>query len=268
MLNKNILGSVLLGAVLTVSYVDVSKASAAGKSKIREIQTTTEDGVSIFGQKYFSDLDDGSPLILMFHQAGSNGRGEYGDLIPWLNNAGYRVIAWDQRSGGKRFGSHNRTVDALPKGTPTSYCDAYPDLQAALDYTIKDGLAESVVVWGSSYSAALVVQLAAKNNDKVSGVASFSPASGGPMLRCRARQWVEQVKAPILVMRPESEMARESSVRQRDILTAAGVGFEVVDNGVHGSSMLVDSRTKSDMAKARKDVIDWLNGVHKRIPGA
>jgi pimeloyl-ACP methyl ester carboxylesterase len=264
MFNKKILGSLMLASVLTVSYVDVSKAAAEGKSQIREISTVTDDGVIIFGQKYFSDLDSQSPMILMFHQAGSNGRGEYGDLIPWLNGSGYRVIAWDQRSGGKRFGSNNRTVDALPKGTPTSYCDAYPDLQAALDHTISHSLAKNVVVWGSSYSAALVVQLAAKNNDKVLGVASFSPASGGPMLRCRASQWVNKVKSPLLVMRPASEIDRESSIKQQKILLKAGVGFEVVDNGVHGSSMLVDSRTKNDMGQARKNVLKWLDGLHQK----
>ncbi len=253
MTNKKLLGGALLGALLVTSYVDVAKASAS-----TVIKTKTSDGVTIHGEKYFSTLNDKSPLILLFHQAGSNGRGEYGELIPWLNKSGFRVIAWDQRNGGKRYGSENRTVNILPKGTPNSYCDAYPDLQAALDYTVKKGFADNVMVWGSSYSAALVVQLAAKNNSKVTGVASFSPASGGPMVDCRARHWLGKVKAPMLFMRPESEMARESSVEQKGILIKAGADFKVVENGVHGSSMLVDARTKHDMAQARAGVMKWL----------
>ncbi|NQZ06202.1 MAG: alpha/beta fold hydrolase [Algicola sp.] len=251
--NKKLLGGALLGALLVTSYVDVAKASAS-----TAIKTQTSDGVTIHGEKYFSNLNGKSPLILLFHQAGSNGRGEYGELIPWLNKSGFRVIAWDQRSGGKHFGSDNRTVNALPAGTANSYCDAYPDLQAALDFTVKKGLADNVVVWGSSYSAALVVQLAAKNNGKVSGVASFSPASGGPMVDCRARQWIGKVKAPMLFMRPESEMTRDSSVEQKAILIKAGADFSVVKHGVHGSSMLVDTRTKHDMTQARAGVIKWL----------
>jgi pimeloyl-ACP methyl ester carboxylesterase len=256
MSNKKLLSGIALASLLTLSYVDVSKASTYS-----ELKTVTADNVTIHGQKYFAKLSGKDPLILLFHQAGSNGRGEYGDLIPWLNQSGFRVIAWDQRSGGKRFGSDNRTVAGLAKDAPAAYCDAYQDLQAAVDYTFKQGLAKKVVVWGSSYSAALVVQLAAKNTDKVSGVASFSPASGGPMVNCRARQWVEKVKAPMLFMRPASEMARESSVLQRDILKAAGGKFEVIANGVHGSSMLVDTRTKHDMTTARAGMITWLKGL-------
>lgn len=260
MINRKLLASAVLGSLLAVSYVDVSRASN-GSPSTSTIQTVTADGVTIYGQKYFANLTAKSPMILLFHQAGSNGRGEYADLIPWLNDAGYRVIAWDQRNGGKHYGSENRTVNALPKDTPASYCDAYPDLQAALDLTVKRGMAEKVVVWGSSYSAALVVQLAAKNNDKVSGVASFSPASGGPLVKCRARQWIEQVKAPVLAMRPASEMARDSSIEQKGILIKAGATFKVIKDGVHGSSMLVDARTKSDMTQARAGVIKWLKSI-------
>ena len=78
------------------------------------------------------------------------------------------------------------------------------------------------------------------------------------MVDCRARMWVDDVVAPVLVLRPDAEMTHESSVEQRDILTAAGVGFHVVENGKHGSSMLVDSRTGHDMSEARAMVIDWL----------
>lgn len=222
------------------------------------IHTQTNDGVTIYGDKAFAGLDSKAPLILLFHQGGSNARGEYSDLIPWLNKAGFRVMAWDQRSGGGRYGSDNRTIAKLPDGKSRGYCEAYPDLQAALDYTVKNKLADKVTVWGSSYSAALVVQLAAKNPEKVSGVLSFSPASGGPMAPCRARNWLDKVKAPMLFMRPQSEMERQPSKDQRDILTGAGASFKVIKHGVHGSSMLVDSRTKQDMSKARSYVLKWL----------
>lgn len=264
MMNGKLWASAILTAVLTISYVDVSKASSSGRSAITDVKTVTDDGVTIYGQKYFSNLNAKTPMILLFHQAGSNGRGEYADIIPWLNKSGFRVMVWDQRSGGEHFGSFNRTVNGLPSGTPTSYCDAYPDLQAALDLTVKQGIAEKIIVWGSSYSAALVVQLAAKNSQHIDGVAAFSPASGGPLKHCRARQWIEQVKAPVLVMRPKSEMARESSIKQRALFDKAGVTFRVIDNGVHGSSMLVDSRTEHDMSHARAGVVKWLKSVSRK----
>ena len=222
---------------------------------------TAADGVTLHGEVYSGGLDDSAPLVLLFHQAGSNGRGEYATIAPWLNENGFRAIAWDQRSGGDRFGSTNRTAASLPEGTSTEYCDAYPDLQAALDHAIGTDMAEKVIVWGSSYSAALVFRLAAENPDKVAGVVSCSPAAGGPMVNCRARMWLGGLRAPALVLRPASEMETSTSGQQRDLFLAANVDFHMVEEGVHGSSMLVDERTKQDMSTSRALVIGWLKRI-------
>ncbi|WP_412068210.1 alpha/beta hydrolase [Rubrivirga sp. IMCC43871] len=167
------------------------------------VTVTTSDGVTVFGEVYDGGLPRSAPLVLLFHQAGSSGRGEYGPLIGWLNGLGLRAVAWDQRSGGDTHGVGNRTVEALPAGTPAAFCDAAPDLEAAFDWATEDG-AERVVVWGSSYSAALAVRLAADR--PVAGVVAASPASGGPMADCRARDRIGDVEAPVLVLRPASEM--------------------------------------------------------------
>ena len=37
--------------------------------------------------------------------------------------------------------------------------------------------------------------------------------------------------------------------------------LEVVEHGVHGASMLVDSRTENDMSAARKIVSSWMKGA-------
>ena len=220
--------------------------------------TVAGDGVIVHGERYLGDLGPDAPLILLFHQGGSNGRGEYTDIAAWLNGEGFRAIAWDQRSGGNRYGADNRTKAGMPEGTSIEYCDAYPDLQAALDYVTEIGLAERVIVWGSSYSGALVYRLAAENPERACGVIAFSPASGGPMKDCRARLWLDQIRAPMAAFKPRSEMARESSIEQQRLMTAAGVTFDIVENGVHGSSMLLDGRTNHDMSVARQSVVQWL----------
>lgn len=238
-----------------------------------QAQTTVEavsaDGVTVYGETYFGSLDDRAPLVLLFHQGGSNGMGEYADLAPYLNAAGFRAIAWDLRSGGDVHGGENRTVRDLPPQAPREFCDARHDLQAALDYVVDAQLADRMAVWGSSFSAALVFRLAAENPQAVSSVMAFSPASGGPLVECRAREWIEGVTSPVMVFRPDSEMARESSLEQREILTRAGAEFVVVENGVHGASMLLDSRTESDMSAARDAALAWLRestAIHPRHP--
>ena len=78
------------------------------------------------------------------------------------------------------------------------------------------------------------------------------------MVDCRAQNWNNAIDVPVIVFRPQSEMERESSIEQRDILTSSGARFEVIENGEHGSSMLLDSRTGHDMSNARQLVLDWL----------
>lgn len=238
-----------------------AQAMAQGRSAV---VATASDGIAVHGEKYFAGLGSTAPLVLLFHQGGSNGRGEYAEIAGYLNEAGMRAIAWDQRSGGDTYGAANRTVMGLPPSAADGFCSAYPDLEAALDYVVAEGLAEDVVVWGSSYSGALVFRLASENADRVSGVIAMSPASGGPMVDCLARDWLEGVEAPMYVLRPAAEMARASSIEQREIFAASGADFQVVANGVHGSSMLLDSRTGHDMAAVRSDVIQWLRLLPSR----
>ena len=68
----------------------------------------------------------------MFHQAGANAKGEYSTIIPKLLTEGFNVFAVDQRTGGQTFGKHNRTVAEI-SANRYGYCDAYPDLEAALN---------------------------------------------------------------------------------------------------------------------------------------
>lgn len=225
------------------------------------ITTRAADGVTVHGEVYFGDLDRSSPLILLFHQGGSSGRGEYAVLAPWLNAAGFRAIAWDLRAGGELHGVGNRTAAGLKANSEPGFCDASPDLQAALGYVTARKLADRVILWGSSYSGALVFRLAAENAAKIAGVVVFSPASGPPMNGCQASRWLSEVSAPVAAFRPASEMARDSSVGQRAIFTAAGAEFRVVPDGVHGSSMLVDDRTGADMRATRDLVVAWLRRV-------
>lgn len=231
----------------------------SAKPTSRAISTTTSDGITLHGEYYTSTQCESGPLVLMFHQAGSNGRGEYGELAAWLNDSGYRVMAWDQRSGSERFDYSNRTVDALPEENEVEYCDVYPDLEAALAFALEETGVSQVMIWGSSYSASLVYRLAAEHPDDVSALVAASPAAGGPMEQCRARMWADQIRVPALVLRPEKEMEYDSVIEQRKILQDAGADVWVVENGVHGSSMLVDARTQHDMSAIRARLIAWLS---------
>ena len=135
------------------------------------LKLTAADGATVFASQY-APSGGAKATILLFHQAASN-RGEYGDIAPTLAKAGYEVIAVDQRSGGDRFGRANETVRAL--GRSTGFGDTLPDLEAALAHARKTAPGQPVIVWGSSYSAALVFVLAARHPADVAAVLAFSP---------------------------------------------------------------------------------------------
>jgi alpha-beta hydrolase superfamily lysophospholipase len=207
------------------------------------------------------DADRKRPLVILYHQARSNARGEYENVVPRLIEAGYNVLAVDQRSGGSHLGSDNRTVAALPPGAKElPYCDAYPDLVAALRYAQAAGLRGPRIALGSSYSAGLVLRLAVEEADALAGVVACSPASGPPMALCDPGPWIPQVTLPALVLRPGSEMQRESVREQLAACREAGMQTYVAEDGVHGASMLDPGRA-ADADATWRVLLEFLRSV-------
>jgi alpha-beta hydrolase superfamily lysophospholipase len=88
---------------------------------------------------------------------------------------GFNCMAVDLRSGGSSNGIDNETLKrANEAGLPTKYVNAYQDIEAAIAYA-KEKLAKGkLIIWGSSYSSALVLNYAGEHQD-IDGVLSFSP---------------------------------------------------------------------------------------------
>jgi len=245
---------------------DQQDASPAARTKEQketgrvEVTFTAADGVQLYGDLYASERGKTAPAVILFHQAGANARAEYASIIPVLRAQGYAVLAIDQRSGGTRLGGTNRTVDHRG-GRVTGYCDAYPDLEAALHYLIASGYTGPRVAWGSSYSAGLVVRLAVDHARELSGILAFSPAAGGPMKDCSPDDVIDRITIPALILRPASEMKYESVRKQLDAFRRAGLKTYVAKNGVHGSSMLNPKRVEGGVEETWKVVLDFLAGV-------
>lgn len=90
------------------------KTPETESEKSSEISFLTADSIEIYGG--FFEGSPQSSTILLFHQGGSTARGEYADIIPRLSSLEYHVLAIDQRTGGQRYGSYNRTVANFPLG--------------------------------------------------------------------------------------------------------------------------------------------------------
>jgi len=238
------------------------KANKAGLNT--EISFYTRDSIKIYGDLY--ELDKNGNTILLFHQGGSNAKGEYASIIPRLIEKGFNVLAIDQRMGGQVYGNYNRTLANIPTngfGDGYSYCDAYTNLESALNFMIESGFNGNKVLWGSSYSASLAIQLANKRNSDVNRVLAFSPASGGPMKDCRPDEYFETLKIPLLLLRPPNEMKNESTKMQFELAQKYNHKTYVAKKGTHGSSMLVKERVGTEVEDTWKIVFSFLEEIDK-----
>jgi alpha-beta hydrolase superfamily lysophospholipase len=131
----------------------------------------SRDGLSITADYYPVNQPKG--FILLCHRSHCN-RGEYRETAPQLNALGFSCLAIDQRSGMKVFGVTNETsLRAKQKGLPTGYLDARQDIEAAIDYACSLNNAQPIILFGSSYSAALALLIATQSS-KVKAVVTFS----------------------------------------------------------------------------------------------
>lgn len=223
----------------------------------REVAMETTDGVTVHGDLYTASEDRAAPLVLLFHQGGGDARGEYGPLVPRLLERGYHALAIDQRRGGERLGGTNRTVAGLGAAAYT-YCDAAPDLDAALAFVRAEGFTGPLVAWGSSYSGALALGLAERRPDEIRGVLAFSSASGA-MDGCEPDP--ASLTVPALALRPAGEVQVESVARQLDRFEREGVQTYVAPNGVHGSSMLNPRRVLGSVEPTWNVVLAFLESA-------
>ncbi|SMD36293.1 Alpha/beta hydrolase family protein [Reichenbachiella faecimaris] len=222
----------------------------------KEVQFKTKDGLALYGDLYINQK--GSPMVMLFHQAGSCARGEYENIIPILLEGGYNIIAVDQRSGGSKLGGVNRTVDQLD-GKEYEYCDTFPDFEATLSFVRSElNHSDKIIAWGSSYSAAMVIHLLANYPDKISGVLAFSPASGGSMKSCSPNDKFLMLNGKALILRPHEEMGIPSVQSQFELAKSAGLSTYVSKNGVHGASMMNTEKVEGSTEEIWKVVLDFM----------
>jgi pimeloyl-ACP methyl ester carboxylesterase len=176
-------------------------------------------------------------IILLFHQAGSS-KDEYATIAPKLVEMGYSALAIDQRAGGGMYGT-NETVQQMPKGWANSMEDAAQDMEGALRWA--EPLGKPVILWGSSYSASLVIPLANSYPDKVKAVLSFSP---GEYFNDKHRigRAAAALRVPIFITsapKPDEEAEAKAIA---DAVPDHLATLYVPTAGVHGSSTLIAAK--------------------------
>jgi len=199
----------------------------------------SQDKITITAKEYIINSNN-NPFIILFHQAGWS-HGEYQEIAPKLNKLGYNCLAVDQRSGNEVNGIKNQTYKlAKEKDKSTTYLDAYVDMKAALDFVINKYNPKYLLIWGSSYSAALSLKLAADNSEKVDGVLSFSPGEYFTKLG-KSESFItnsaKEIKCPVFITSAKSERQNWEPIYEA-IPSKDKTSFSPKTKGNHGSRAL------------------------------
>ena len=236
-----IAGILFLIAVLAGWRIVVTMNTKLGSAQA--VTFPASDGLTVTGDLYLTD-DLSAPFLLLCHQAGYS-RGEYLEIAPKLNKLGYNCLAIDQRSGRSVNGVTNETNKAAQSaGLSVGYSAAYPDLEAALNYLIEQYHPQQLITWGSSYSASLVLILAAEHSNDVQAVLAFSPGEYFSFNDQHIKDYAKKITQPVFITSSKSE-----APAWRDIagaISSTGCVFFVPQgSGVHGSSALME-KTKNN----------------------
>jgi len=204
-----------------------------------------------------------SPVIVLFHQAGSS-RGEYNEIAPRLNQLGFNCIAVDLRSGEFSRGKDNQTsMRASNAGLATRYADALPDIISALKYTRNKFPNATILGWGSSYSAALVLKVAGDYPQLMDAVLAFSPGEYFAH-QGKSKSWIKdsarKINIPVFISSARSEADSWESI-MNVIPSNRKTGFLPSTEGRHGSRALWKKYNDSDAYW--KAVKQFLNEVTK-----
>ena len=168
------------------------------------INFKADDGLTVTADLYMAHESD-APFIILYHQAGYS-RGEYRSIAPVLNDMGFNCMAVDQRSGKEVNGIQNETYkEAVRLNKPTEYLDAIPDIEAAYLY-VKYGINPGkIILWGSSYSAAIMFYMGKMHYTNLNGILCFSPGSYFKINNKEIKTYATRVTCPVFITSAKNE---------------------------------------------------------------
>ena len=226
---------------LTATFLVLSSAASLAQE---EVTIPASDGLTVTADVYRAHAGKDTTWIVLAHQAGSS-RGEYRTIAPRLNTLGFNAIALDQRSGRTFGGVANQTAAlAGRQKKKQTYLAAMPDILAGIAWA-REQTTGRVILWGSSYSAAMAVLLAGEQPHLVDGVVSHSP---GEYLRGRSvRKAAAKIAVPVLITSPANEKQQWQKIFA-SIGDKRKTGYAPASGGRHGSSALIPERNRSSQA--------------------
>ena len=207
------------------------------------------DGLLVTADLYFAeDSTPKTPFIVLCHQAGWS-RGEYREIAPRLNELGFNCVAIDQRSGGTVNRVSNLTrMKAIAQSKPANFVTAEQDIIAAVKWAKSKHCTGKVLLWGSSYSAALALRIAGEDPDLVDGVLAFAPGEYFEKFD-KPKDWIatsaKKISVPVFITSAKDESKKWSAIFEA-IPGESKTKFIPETAGNHGSRALWRKFSDSD----------------------
>ncbi|MEL7497077.1 MAG: alpha/beta fold hydrolase [Planctomycetota bacterium] len=236
-------------AALAISLLP-SQAFAQSEPKSEDDQKATfetitfmsGDMLKVTADLYLAHKDKATPLIVLCHQA-TWSRGEYREIAPKLNAAGFNCLAIDQRSGKEVNGVKNQTFMAASAAEkPTGFVDAEQDIIAAVKFAKENYAEGQVILWGSSYSSALTLRIAGEHPDLIDGAMAFAPGEYFKRFG-KPDDWIarsaKKISDPVFITSAKNEYPRWKSIFEA-IPGESKRKFVPETKGNHGSRALFE----------------------------
>ena len=224
-----------INTLLCFCCVFVSFAQSDPDFSGETITFKASDGISVTADLYMPHKAT-APFIILYHQAGYS-RGEYRSIAPQLNAMGFNCLAVDQRSGDKVNGVVNDTHKGAVAGNlPTEYLDAIPDMEAAYLYVKYSIKPDKIILWGSSYSAAILVYMGSVHHKNLSGILCFAPGNYFKINNKELKTFAARITCPVFVTSAKSEYKNWKGIY--DQVKSEKSYFLPESEGKHGSKAL------------------------------
>lgn len=224
-----------INTLLCFCCVFVSFAQSDDEFSGETITFKASDGVSVTADLYMAHKAS-APFIILYHQAGYS-RGEYRSIAPQLNAMGFNCLAVDQRSGDKVNGVINEThKGAVASKLPTEYLDAIPDMEAAYLYVKYSIKPEKIILWGSSYSSAILFYMGSVHHKNLSGILCFAPGNYFKINNKELKTFAARITCPVFVTSAKSEYKNWKGMYEQ--VRSEKSYFLPESEGKHGSKAL------------------------------
>ncbi|MEE9365058.1 MAG: alpha/beta fold hydrolase [Cellulophaga sp.] len=221
----------------------------------KTITFASKDTLSITADVY--EKENADTFIILFHQARWS-RGEYLEIAPKLNTMGYSCIAVDLRSGGSINGIINKTNElAVLQGKATAYVDAFQDIEATVSYVKNTYKPSKIILWGSSYSSALVLKYGGDYPEAVTAILSFAPGEYFSPKDFISRS-AKNITVPVFITSAKKEYKNWKGIYEA-IPTTTKTSYLPVTKGNHGSRALWEKF--DDNSGYWTAVSDFLNNL-------